>query len=169
MIKANRTEFAQKLVSLGLIKENNNNNTENSLIDSILNSRPNLNYLYSNYSQTYYEPLSMLFGDATSLQHAIVNAFYGPSLDLIDFNRPDNKVFDSQWIKSTMCSATNDVNEIYLLQGPDQHELKEYLCNKLTDSQLTALFVYVSEQIDYSLVKEKVNFNLKCYSLLFID
>jgi hypothetical protein len=87
-----------------------------------------------------------------------MNAFYGPDLDLIELNRPTNNVFDSEWIRLKFCA--NDSNGIYLLRGPNQEELKDFLCNKLNDSQLANLVLLISEQIDYSLVKEKVKIKL---------
>jgi hypothetical protein len=158
VIKCNRTEFAQKLANLSLnYNSSSGKNISISLIDSILDSKPNLNYLYSKYSQTYYEPLSILLSDS-SLPQSIMNAFYGPDLDLIELNRPTNNVFDSEWIRLKFCA--NDSNGIYLLRGPNQEELKDLLCNKLNDSQLANLVLLISEQIDYSLVKEKVKIKL---------
>lgn len=133
------------------------------MVDLVLKSNPNFNYLYSNYSEEYYEPLSIFIGD--SLPRSLLNTLYGSNLAFIDSNRYTNQVNNPAWVQKQMCFNNKTVE--YFFKGSDQEQLRTYLCNELNSTNLTDLFVLLSEQIDFSLVKKIVNqiLNFKMYSL----
>ncbi len=139
------TEFNNTMQSLVISKEINS-----TIINLMLTSNPNFNYLYSNSTKTYTEPLFqfVLFGAPQEL----INVLYGPDLDLIDTRRSLNRVYDAEWIRSTMC--INDPT--YLLRGSNANYLRLYLCS-LNDSELAAVFTYISSKMDYTYVKQEVS------------
>jgi len=120
------------------------------IINLILKSKPNYNYLYSNYSEDYFEPLSVFQTDDNSLlTQSVLDTLYGSSLESINLNRFKNQVSNADWIRNQTC-----FNNIYLLKGNDKDYLKNYFCsNQLNDTQLAGLFVYLSKRIDFSQVK----------------
>lgn len=67
-------EFVQELAYLPLGQDT---------LNAILGSRPNFNYLYSNFSRTYFEPVT-LFVQTASTQ-TLINFLYGPDLDVCLF------------------------------------------------------------------------------------
>ena len=114
-----------------------NNQTITNLI---LNSNPNFNYLYSNYSSTYYEPLLLL--SIANVQQSIINIFYGSELDLIDLNRDTNQVYNPMWIRQQNCFSSNNLLRL------NDSDLNSFLCSKLNDEQLVQLFTLISEEIN---------------------
>lgn len=64
-------EFVQELAYLPLVQD---------ALNAILASRPNFNYLYSNSSRTYYEPVTLFV--QTSSTQTLINFLYGPDLDV---------------------------------------------------------------------------------------
>lgn len=143
-----------------------NNDT---IVQLIMDSNPNFNNLYSNYSKTYEEPLLQFMDQKNStLSNALVNILYGPDLDLIDYYRDTNDVSNPVWIRKQMCF--NNTN--YLLKGLDQVSLNGYLCSQLSDVRLTDLFVLISKQLDFTATKQKVIYVLNLiynFCLLIFD
>jgi hypothetical protein len=76
LIKSNETQFRQYLVTLGVAPAP----LDDSLFAMIMGSKPNFNYLYSNYSENYTEPVNkwMHFG----IDQNLINLLYGPDLDV---------------------------------------------------------------------------------------
>lgn len=70
-IDINTNDFIADLAYLSLTQQT---------LEAILESNPDFNYLYSNYSQTYQEPISQFFRPAGS--QSIINLLYGPDLDV---------------------------------------------------------------------------------------
>ena len=71
-------------------------------------------------------------------------------LKRLDVNRGSNQVNNSIWVRSMLaCSNNGSINQ--LLRKLDT-TTETALC-LLTDSQLTSLFVYISEKIDFTMVK----------------
>ena len=78
VIKMKPDQFKTALTNLSLYPIPLNADT----ISLILSSNPNFNYLYSNYSENYTEPLAKLllgFG----VDQSAINVLYGPDLDVI--------------------------------------------------------------------------------------
>jgi hypothetical protein len=69
-------EFQQELAHLGLFPTP----LDQTFLSLVLDSNPNYNYLYSNYSASYDEPMSgfVRFKIDTNL----INFLYGPDLDV---------------------------------------------------------------------------------------
>lgn len=134
-----------------------NNQTITNLI---LNSNPNFNYLYSNYSSTYYEPLLLL--SIANVQQSIINIFYGSELDLIDLNRDTNQVYNPMWIRQQNCFSSNNLLRL------NDSDLNSFLCSKLNDEQLVQLFTLISEEIDWTVTKQKVIIFLFCLIVKYI-
>nr|UOU03308.1 ATP-binding cassette subfamily A1-like 1 [Brachionus rubens] len=120
-----------------------------TIVNTILNSNPNYNYLYSNYTTSYNEPIP--FTGQIAQVKPFLNILYGPDLQLIDLNRQTNQVDDPDWIRSQTCF--NNTN--YLLKGNESELIKNVLC-RLNDGNLTDFFVLVSEYLDISKVKRIV-------------
>ena len=120
------------------------------ILNKILNSNPNYNYLYSNYSSDYTEPLNVQFLETKSF----INLLYGPDLDLIELNRQTNRVDDPGWLRSQTCN--NQVN--YLLKGQNAQLLKNLTC-ELTDFDLANFYTTISKYIDIGKVKQIVYLN----------
>ncbi|CAF0791152.1 unnamed protein product [Brachionus calyciflorus] len=120
-----------------------------STVNTILKSNPNYNYLYSNYSADYTEPLS--FNDNLPEAKFAINLIYGPDLELIDLNRQTNRVDDPKWIRDQTCN--NNTN--FLLKGNDAQSLKIIIC-ELKDDDLSKLFILISTFLDISKVKNVV-------------
>lgn len=157
VLRINLNSFEQKMIDLKLIPVAINE----TLKQIVFNSNPNFNYLYSNYSASYDDPLDRV---NISLGGSILNVLYGSDLDLIDYNRPTNDVSSSDWIKKQMCSQP----ENYLLRDYlSQNALNYLVCSKLSDTQLKNLFILISENIDFSMVKQKVNLR-KYFNEMFI-
>jgi hypothetical protein len=78
-LKISDAQFRQYLqFNLSLIS----NQIKDNQTDIFLNSNPNFNYLYSNYTESYKEPATTWtqFG----VDPNIINLAYGPDLDVID-------------------------------------------------------------------------------------
>ena len=126
------------------------NTTNETLINLVLDSNPNFNYLYSSYSPSYYEPLLVL--TIADVPQNLINILYGPELDMIDSNRFKNQVSNSSWLREQMCTS----NKNFLLRSDG---LNEHFCSNLTDEQMSKLFTTISEDIDWTYVKRKVIIN----------
>ena len=68
-------QFGNAIANLNLTNIQSNE----TIIDSILNLRPNFNYLYSNISETYRDPMSLL---STFVSPNIINSLYGNNLEV---------------------------------------------------------------------------------------
>ena len=76
--------------------------------------------MYSNYSEDYFEPLSVFQTDDNSLlTQSVLDTLYGSNLESINLNRFTNQVSNANWIRNMTC-----LNNIYLLKGND----KDYIC-----------------------------------------
>lgn len=69
-------QFEQLLTNLTLFPSPVNSDT----LLLIVNSNPNFNFLYSNYSKSYSEPLSAL--RKAGVEQSYINVLYGPDLDV---------------------------------------------------------------------------------------
>lgn len=123
-----------------------------TLVDFILDSSPNFNYLYSSYSSSYYEPILVL--TLADVPQSLINILYGSELDLIDSNRFGNQVSNPDWLRQQMCS---NKTRNYLLRYTET-AFNEHMCSNLSDAQLANLFTLISESIDWTGVKRKVNY-----------
>nr|APD26544.1 ATP-binding cassette transporter subfamily A member 1-like X1 protein [Brachionus koreanus] len=121
-----------------------------TIFDKILNSTPNYNYLYSNYSKDSTEPIDFLnFGQLDQVR-PLLNFFYGPDLELAELNRDNNRVDNPSWIRSQTCNGSN-----YLLKGPNALYLKQIIC-RLDDQQISQLFIQISTYLDIGKIKRLV-------------
>jgi hypothetical protein len=75
-IQSNETQFKDKLAALGLSPSP----LGDSLLGMILGSTPNFNYLYSNFSANYTEPVNKWMH--LGINQNLVNLLYGPDLDV---------------------------------------------------------------------------------------
>lgn len=78
MIRVTVNEFKQDLLNMSLTPLPLNA----TFVDEILSSNPNFNYLYSNYSKIYNEPLEQLIDLGVPRQ--IISILYGPDLDVFN-------------------------------------------------------------------------------------
>ncbi|RNA31837.1 ATP-binding cassette sub-family A member 1, partial [Brachionus plicatilis] len=121
-----------------------------TVVNIILNSRPNYNYLYSNYSADSTEPLLIFnFGQSNQIR-PFLNFFYGPDLELAEQNRATNRVDDPQWIRNQTCNSSN-----YLLEGDIAEYLEEIVCT-LSDQEIKDLFVQISTYLDIGKIKRLI-------------
>lgn len=161
LIEATNSGFQALLVSLSLDPLNS------STISWILNSNPNFNYLYSNYTQDYQEPFPL--GSNPNL----INFFYGSDLDVnilfsfnlmtqsliivylkrIDLLRDSNRVDNATWLREQMCNG----NTNYLLRKANQSQIYNQQICVLDNTQLVSLFVLISTQLNYTRVKYDVS------------
>jgi hypothetical protein len=74
-IKSNETHFREYLVKLGLMPSP----LDETLFVMILGSKPNFNFLYSNYSENYTEPVNKWM--RLGIDQNLINILYGPDLD----------------------------------------------------------------------------------------
>nr|QNH67855.1 ATP-binding cassette transporter subfamily A member 1-like protein X1 [Brachionus rotundiformis] len=121
-----------------------------TVVYKILNSTPNYNYLYSNYSKDATEPIPLLNFDQTNQLAPFINFFYGPDLDQAELNRASNRVDDPKWIRSKACNGSD-----YLLNEESGQYLKETLC-ALSDEEITGLFIQISTYLDIGKIKRLV-------------
>ena len=84
------------------------------------------------------------------VQQSIINIFYGSELDLIDLNRDTNQVYNPMWIRQQNCFSSNNLLRL------NDSDLNSFLCSKLNDEQLVQLFTLISEEIDWTVTKQKV-------------
>lgn len=78
VLTSNAASFEQRLVDSSLSPAPINSTT----LAMILNSNPNFNYLYSNYSTPYSEPLIQYSTEFERLPKEVVNFLYGSNLDV---------------------------------------------------------------------------------------
>lgn len=123
-----------------------------SITEQILNSNPNFNYLYSNVSSEYTEPLTLL--TIAKISQPIINILYGSELELIDLNKNANQVYNSEWIREQMCLKENFL--LRLSHDDKAKELNSFLCSNLTDENLVDIFTLISQEIEWNTVKRKV-------------
>lgn len=121
-----------------------------TVVNKILNSTPNYNYLYSNYSADSTEPIPFLNLIQNNQIEPFMSFLYGPDLDSAEQNRDRNRIDDPEWIRSQTCNGSN-----YLLKGNNAQYLQEILCN-LNDEQITNLFVQISTYLDLGKTKRFV-------------
>ena len=69
--------FNESVVSLKLVPFINN-----KWLDLILDSNPNFNFLYSNFSRTYKEPLNEVSKNLSSVPPSVLNLLCGDDLDV---------------------------------------------------------------------------------------
>lgn len=120
------------------------------VVNKILNSTPNYNYLYSNYSADSTEPIPIFDSNQINQIEPFVSFLYGPDLDLAERNRDGNRIDDPKWIRLQTCDGSN-----YLLKGNNAQYLNEIICN-LNDEQITNLFIQISTYLDMSKTKRLV-------------
>ncbi len=125
-----------------------------SIAEQILTSNPNFNYLYSNISSGYTEPLTLL--TIAKVSQSVINVLYGSELELIDLNKHTNQVDNSKWIREQMCSKENFL--LRLSHDDQTKALNSFLCANLTDEKLAELFTLISQEIEWNTVKRKVFF-----------
>jgi hypothetical protein len=136
-----------------------------SIAEQILTSNPNFNYLYSNISSEYTEPLTLL--TIAKVSQSIINVLYGSELELIDLNKHTNQIDKSKWIREQMCS-----NENFLLRLSHKDQTKvlnSFLCANLTDEKLVELFTLISQEIEWNTVKRKVFFTPHIYLIKILE
>nr|QUF59424.1 ATP-binding cassette transporter Abca1-like2 [Brachionus angularis] len=125
-------------------------NLNETVLNLILDSIPNLNYLYSSYSNDYLDPVL----EITNGQYLnMFNLLYGSGLENIDLNRFNNKINDSNWLRSILCNQLD--KDLFLLKSNNQYELNQALC-ALNNDDLESLFVSISSELDLTLIKQKI-------------
>ena len=82
-------------------------------------------------------------------------------------NRASNKVGNANWLRSRLsCSSANGTGTNSLLRSMSA-ATNAALCS-LADSYLSSLFIYISENIDFSHVKQTVHDETKLSSSAFL-